>query len=141
MTETCQKLDSGTYNKYGNRKRNGRISLLVDTETETIYLVPKEEEHIDFAKRIAEPEHYPKLVPVHVDTEMQDAEPRIVGVITGVCGLEIKLEVRHDAKDLEKAHDIAWKLINISEIHTGKIREDRIVMRYAVRNARSTYMD
>ena len=135
--ETCQKLTPGIYDKYGNRKRNGRISLFIDTNTETAYLVPKEEEHIDFAKRLVQ-QDYSRLVPVHIDTEMRDTKHRIVGMIIGVSGLEVRLGVRHDIEDLKKAHDVAWKLVNSSDIPVGKIREDRIIMRYAKNSKKYT---
>lgn len=141
IPETCERITSEDYKKYSNRKKPGRISVLVNTRSEAVYLVPIGEEHIDFAGRIARKEDYPHLVPSHVDTEIQDSEPVIVGVVTGVCGLEIKLGVRHRIEDLEKAHDLTWRLINDSDLKVGRIRKNRIVIRYTVRNETGKYID
>ncbi len=133
--EICDKLTLDTYIRYGNRKKPGRISFLVDVGTETIYPVPREIEHIDYAMEILGeaplPDNCKRLVPSHIDTQLCDSIPRVVGVITGVSGLEISLGIKHTRDDLRRAHDTIWNLINQGEIGISKVNENKIVERYA----------
>lgn len=131
--ETCERITLDTYLKYGNRKKDGRISFFVDTRNDSVYLVPRDIEHIEFVKYIAKLHDYSRIIPTHVDTELHGDELFVIGILTGVSGLEIKLNVRHSHEDLEIAHDVTWNLINSSDVKVGKLRENRIVTWYGTR--------
>jgi len=129
MPRTYESLTHSLLNSFGDRKKPGRLSIFVDVEEERIYAVPRETEHIDYAKKLNV--DYDKLIPVHIDTENYDGLERVVGVVTGVSGLEISGRVRHLASDLEKAHELAWDFIKKGEISVGEVEEDRINYKYA----------
>ena len=52
MIKKLNRLTLDTYLEYGNRKVAGRISLFIDVSSENVYMVPRDIEHIDFAREI-----------------------------------------------------------------------------------------
>jgi|GEM_PF-4633555 len=119
MIKKLNRLTLDTYMEYGNRKVAGRISLFVDISSENVYMVPRDIEHIDFAREIQRKgliNNLEKLIPTPIDTTYDNKETlipkiNISGVLTGVSGLEIKAGIRHTKVDLESAHKITWDLI------------------------------
>ncbi|MBW2981990.1 hypothetical protein KY343_03865 [Candidatus Woesearchaeota archaeon] len=110
---------------YGSRKKEGRLSLLVDTTTNEIYIVPKDTEHIEFTKQIGtDPD---KVVPVHVDF----LDGRVAGVITGESGLEQDLGVRHSHDDLNSANSTVYQLIIGSGLEISPGHRNKICVEYA----------
>jgi len=126
----CEQISLDSYLQYGDRKKPGRISLLCDLEADEIYFVPKEIEHIDFAKILDDQNkrNYEKLIPSHVDI-LYDGEIKVIGVITGVCGLEEKLGIRHYKRDLVTAHRKIFDILSISNLKV-ELSENTIVKRY-----------
>ncbi len=139
MVRNYDYLSQSIISAYGNRKEPGRVSIFTDLRDNNIYIVPRNEEHIDFVKRIASPSEYEKIVPTHIDLRTAaDGIEEVIRVITGESGLEIKGGVKHSYEDLQKAHDLAWQFIDKGcvngEIRIGKIEENKIVERYLLRN-------
>ena len=128
------------YLKFGNRKKQGRISIFVNLYNNEIYGVPLNIEHKDFAPKIINAslldiEKYTMLIPSHIDTILVENIPVVNGVITGVSGLEIESGARHYQKDLIKAHNMTWDFVRDGELEVvckESITEDKIVTKYAI---------
>lgn len=115
-------LEWSTFNNYGDRKKQGRLSVLVDVKSGNVHPVPKDKEHIDFARSLGIT--LEQLVPSHIDIEQES-----INIITGVCGMEIGFGIRHKRKDLETAHERILEYISNGEIryqHLGW----KIIYRY-----------
>ena len=128
MRKPIDKLTHDTYIQYGDRKKLGRISVLVDVCSSNVYPVPKNIEHIQYAPKLKR-QHaisYEKLVPAHIDTNGME----ITGLSIGYSGLEQKMKVRHTEEDLKKAREIMWDFIRNGLIPVGTLQEDSIASRY-----------
>ena len=111
--------------EYSSRKKQGRLSLVVDVKKREIYPVPKDIEHVDFVAQLeTDPCH---IIPVHLDFK----DGKIVGVLTGESGIELKLGVKHSHDDLYTANSIAYDLINKSEIEAVLRHRNKIFFEYA----------
>src|SRR3989344_5895139 len=101
-------LSSVDLEQYGDRKKLGRVSLLVDTLNEKIHFVSREMEHIDFIHGLeSDSGQYHRYVPVHVDVN----DGMITKMLTGISGVELELKVRHSPKELREAHRLAREFI------------------------------
>lgn len=134
---TCDKLTYELLEKYGHRKKIGRISILTDTKGEILYVVPKEIEHIDYVKEILNVRNltnmYPfPLVPSHIHFEGKNKQEKITGLITGESGLEQSLGKIHTHSSLNQAHNLVWKLILEGEVPIGNITKNKIIFDYAL---------
>ncbi len=127
-THSEESLTWSTVSSFGGRKEPGRVSVLVDTVDETVYLVPRDMEHIDFAQNVLQraPESMHSLVPSHIDI---DEALEQIKILTGVCGLEILLRVRHSPDELDRAHERTKEYVARGEI-PYPIVDDRIVLDY-----------
>ena len=92
---------------YGDRKRPGRVSIVVDTLGNVIYVVPKNIEHIDFMALHFPGVDYRPFVPFHID--ILDGE--VADLIPGHTGLEYKLGVEHDGASVAIARGMAFEFI------------------------------
>jgi len=124
--KTIEKLEWGTFNGFGNRKKTGRLSILVDVNSKQIYPVPLKQEHIDFANRVKGISGLEKLIPSHIDIEEWSG---VIRVITGICGMEINFGIRHTSEDVERAHRIAVDYVKNGEISYESLKEE-IIYRY-----------
>ncbi len=135
MIIVCNRLRYDLLEKYGDRKKPGRFSLLINHKNKLPYIVPKNVEHINYAKEILQTEEleniYPfPLVPSHIHFTCEKNKEEITGIITGVSGLEQSLGKIHSHQSLKNAHDIVWKLIINSKISLN-ILENTIIFDYA----------
>jgi len=135
MITECHNLYSELLQEYGDRKKAGRFSLLIDHKNKIPYIVPRNIEHINYAKEILQTENlqylYPfPLVPSHIHFKGKPTEEIITGVITGESGLEQKFGKIHNHQSLKKAHEIIWNLIVDTEIPLN-IKENKIIFDYA----------
>jgi len=128
MIKPLEKLTKDVYMQYGDRKKPGRISVLVDVVSEKIYAVPKYVEHIIYAPKLKKQCKIPyeKLVPAHIDTNGAE----VIGVSAGYSGLEQRMGIRHSEEDLKKAKELIWQFVNSGSIPKGKIMEDAIATKY-----------
>ncbi|MDP3917494.1 MAG: hypothetical protein Q8Q42_04395 [Nanoarchaeota archaeon] len=130
-------LTGDVFEKFGNRKRSGRLSLLVDMANENIYAVPIGVEHIDFVRELIGRDSFDTLkmrryIPVHVDRyPTPDWSGDVNGLVTGVSGMEISYGARHTKEDLRGAHQIVRKLIEKSNIEVN-LQEDKVIERYSI---------
>lgn len=126
MSTSIDSLSKEIIEKYGSRRKAGRLSLVVDITKNKAYPVPRNVEHTDFVKRFeTDPSH---LIPVHIDFDGD----RVVGIDTGESGLEIKLGIKHSYDDLNSANSAAYRLIHESGIeldpeHVNKIHSEHAV--------------
>lgn len=111
-----EKLTEETFQQHGNRKKEGRLSLIVDTDAFEAYAVPKNIEHIDFLR-----EHFgkedSKYVPAHLDF---NSYKDIQAVIIGESGVEQGYGVRHTEEQLTKARQKVLELIVNSPFQTSR---------------------
>lgn len=128
MIKPLEKLTWDVYAAYGNRKKPGRVSILVDVVRNQIFGVPATAEHTKYAPKIISQckISYDKLVPAHIDTNGAE----VIGMSAGYSGLEQKIGVRHSKKDVIKAKELAWQFVREGDIPLGKIAEDSIAGRY-----------
>ncbi len=135
-----RRLTSGLYSSYVGRKGAGIISLVINTRTKEIMLVPQELEHIQFAAKILggsveeivqNPSIAEHLVPVILETEEQpgDPVPKVIGIATGTSGMELGYGVRHTISDLELAHKIALDFASRGDLSID-LRKSVIVKRF-----------
>jgi len=136
MVRSCDSLTQSVVNGYGNRKIFGRLSVLVDVSENLIYPLPRDLEHIEFVKA-----HFSELavnngtiVPSHIQLEMTSSGlEEVIGIITGVSGMEIGYGIRHDRIDLEKAHAAVLEFVNNGEFSISSHKQDKIEYKYAAK--------
>ncbi|MEK6952805.1 MAG: hypothetical protein AABX29_07360 [Nanoarchaeota archaeon] len=131
----CDKLTYELLEKYGHRKKIGRLSVLTNPKEEIIYVVPMDIEHIDYAKEILNTENiaylFPfPLIPSHIHFDGKKKQEKIIGLITGESGLEQSMGKIHTHTSLNKAHNLIWKLILEGEVPIGNITKNRIIFDY-----------
>lgn len=130
----CDKLTYKLLEQYGHRKKIGRLSVLTDPEKEIFYIVPKDIEHIAYAKEILNKEDltnlYPfPLIPSHIHFGGKIRNEKITGLVTGESGLEQSLGKIHTHSSLNQAHNLIWKLILEGEIPI-EITKNKIIFKY-----------
>ncbi|MBW2981992.1 hypothetical protein KY343_03875 [Candidatus Woesearchaeota archaeon] len=133
--KSIEYLSKDVIQEFGGRKQAGVIALIIDVKEKKIYPVPHNLEHVDFAallldKKKGELKKNPQLAARLIPSTISIEEGKIVGVLTGVSGLEIGLKVKHKSSDLENAHGMVWACINLSEqlktVSVGKLKINRI---------------
>ena len=110
------------FEEYGNRKTRGRIDFVVDVTTNHIYAVPKNVEHSDFIPTIP---NYTQKSSIYVPIQYRFRNGEVSEILVGASSYEDKHKVRHDMKELKKAHSAAWVLLIKSKIPV-KVKRDKI---------------
>lgn len=105
--KSCEALTDDVLREYGDRKKSGRVSILVDTIKNEIYLVPRDVEHIDFMNSNFPDRNYEFFVPFHID--LRDGE--VVSLISGETGLEYRLRVQHPPYAVEVARGLTFEFL------------------------------
>ncbi len=137
MVKLITRLTWDIVKNYSDRKEEGLIALIVNTNTGEIHLVPRDIEHVDFVCRLLdinkkELKKDPTIVS-HIIPSMViiNQEREVVGVITGVSGLELGWGVRHTREALERVHSIIHKFIENGEVPIGRLERDDIIYKFA----------
>lgn len=121
---------------HGDRKKPGRVSVIVNAATGAVYPVPRDVEHKDYICSLvhttpetlrANPSYIAALIPVHIDL---DAEHCVVGVLTGLSGFEEVYKVRHAPADLLNAHKRALEFVFRGELRHDDSLESRAKIDY-----------
>lgn len=120
---------------FGGRKHEGLLSVIVDTKTNKIYVVPHTMEHVNAACELlgitknaleSNPTLAERLIPINILIR----DDLIVGVMNGRSGMEMGYKVTHPKKANDKAHGLIWNLIAQSAdsggLQVGKIEFDKI---------------
>lgn len=124
---------------FGDRKRTGLFSIIVNTKNGRVHPVPRYMEHVSFVckllridkkKLLEKPDIASHLVPSNINI---NDEGFIDGIITGVSGLEIGARVRHTKESLDIAHTIALQYIQNGEIPVEKLKINKIMTTYLKR--------
>ncbi len=122
--KTLDRFTYGLIGQYGDRKKPGRLSVFIDLNNQPalIYPVTRDIEHVDLARKLYEgqPEKLARLIPVHIDLHAPLGIEQVVGLLTGECGMEALLSIKHTRKDLETAHTLAQHFIANGEINTAE---------------------
>lgn len=136
--EDC--LTWSAVNSFGGRKIPGRVSIIVDTQHKTVYLVPRETEHKDYLCEIlrtapeqlrTNPRTAANFIPVHIDLTGDCVEK----IIVGLSGAEEIYGIRHPNMELTKAADIARRFVYSGQVPYSGNLETKIDYRYAERNS------
>ncbi len=118
-----RKLTWEIVNKFVGRKRPNAIALICDTNTQEVYVVPHEIEHVDFAGLLlgvtqneirANPSIASHLVPVTI--ELNNMHDEVMGMQTGTSGMELGFRVRHSRQQLTTAQAMAQAFIFTGEV-------------------------
>ncbi len=118
---------------YANRKKPGRLGLIVDTRDNRVYIVPKDQEHIDYVKHLTKESNFSKLIPSYIDFEKVGNQVIVAGIETGYSGIERILGVKHESEDLEKAHSLVHSIVNKGEIPVVENITSRISFKFSTR--------
>lgn len=146
MTLTKGGMTRELFEVFGNRKHEGLFAAFVNVRTEEIIPVPIGVEHIEFASRLlhlapsdikAHPDVASHLVASYLQVEMNKEGPIIVGVLTGVCGMNLGYGVRHMREDLEKAHALMLQFALAGDIPLAKPLRLSKIMYDFVKKARA----
>ncbi len=122
--------------QFGDRKKAGRFSILINANTKDVFAVPRNMEHKDFlcgllrttAEALTEqPELITHLIPVHIDLK-----PDSIEIITGLSGFEQVYHVRHTRDNLHAAHQRAKAFVAQGEVEYQTL-EEKIDYRYALK--------
>lgn len=105
--QTYEALTDEVIREYGDRKRLGRVSVVVDTLGSAIYVVPRDIEHIDFMALHFPNVNYGPFVPFHIDMDNRE----VADLIPGHTGLEYKLSVVHDGASVAIARVLVLEFI------------------------------
>lgn len=126
---------------FSGRKKPGRISILVDTVTGNVYVVPRKQEHVDYAKEIFginAPEFLPPLakniIPSHLEVLVnpETGMEEVTSIHTGDCGLEIRYGVRHSRDALYKGHKLAKCFVFQGEVPVAETLRESVNERYVL---------
>jgi len=139
--KSSDRLTYALISEYGDRKVHGRISVIIDTKSNSVYVVPREEEHIEFISRLLgteelDPMSCQYLIPSHIQIGIneQTSEQEVQGFFTGVCGLEIGLGARHPKEALHAAHEQAKCFVRKGELPLASpLLEDKVNEKYALK--------
>jgi len=118
---------------YFPRKKPEQLCLIVDLDTELIYPVPVEIEHIDFTSLLKgnikkNPDLARKVIPSNL---IIDLSRTVNGIITGVSGMESGYKVRHISSDIDIAHDLIYSFITYGDLPLAKnLKEENKIYRY-----------
>lgn len=143
---TVPYLDQSLLNnpKYFNRKGAYVLSFLVNVENAEVIPIPIGKEHIEIVTKYlrlsmdelrANLDLVSHLVPFMLQFAPSDhlgCAWQLKMVLIGVSGLEIGFKVRHTKKQIDTAHDLAWKFISYGKgIYVDKRElEERVERRY-----------
>ena len=136
------RLSWAVFNGYGSRKEQGLVSVVVDTETKLIYPVPLGEEHLEFVPKIIflekndvfeNPPRFSRFVPSLIETEFNPLTQsfQVLGVVTGISGLELGARVRHKKEQLELAHALVLDFVNRGELQVSEKFQHKLSLKYA----------
>jgi hypothetical protein len=126
-----QKLTHALLEDYGDRKKPGNLSVVTDVLRGIITPVPRDVEHIVFVARYLKVtkeqfKDQPALAARIVPTNIQIENGTVVGVVTGICGMELGLGVRHTPDDLQKAHNLVMQFIAAGEF-PANLRLNKVI--------------
>ncbi len=130
-------LTWGVFNNYIGRKKANLFSVIVDTNDGSIYPVPTDTEHIDWAAQILgctrddirqDPSMASHLIPVVIETSPPPEELR--RVVIGTCGMEIGYRVRHTAEQLERGRAMVMEFLEGGEVPLAKDLQPEVVKRW-----------
>lgn len=96
--------------EFGDRKREGRLDLVYDVDSEKFYPVPKNMEHKDFMPQL---EGHPKsLIPVQLRLHKKNEKKIVTDLLVGASSFEAECGVRHNPAYLIKAYEQTLILLN-----------------------------
>ena len=133
-------LKESMVEKLGNRKDSGLLNLIIDVNKEELYIVPHIKEHIEIAAALLKKDKREflndsflgsHLIPSTI--EIKNGE--IIGVLTGVSGMEMGYGFLHTYEQLEKAHTLSLLFIGNGENPKNKGFKDRIIYKYTLKKA------
>ena len=114
MARAFDYLTWAVINQFLGRKNANALGVVTNVKTLEVFPVPQGTEHKDFVPTLLgidtgdlqdNPSLAEHIIPSIIEFEQGTSNPYvIIGVLTGVSGLEIGLGVRHVKQDLEKAH-------------------------------------
>lgn len=124
-------------NNYIGRKKGGLISVMVNVETKEVIPIPRNVEHVDFTSALLgmerddlrnDPSRAARWIPSNIEVLGDE----VIGVITGVSGLELGFRVRHTRADLQAAHDRVIQWVLEGELYVVEpLEKSEIVYRFA----------
>ncbi len=119
------------------RKSATALSFFCDVLNNTILMVPKDSEHIDFAAIVLnttpddirqEPSVAAHLVPVVL--EFTPNHDFVTGMLTGTSGMEIAFGVKHTKEQLDRAHGMAVAFVQNGDVPFAEQVKDIVVRRW-----------
>ncbi len=118
---------------YGNRKRKGRLSVVVNTSNSDVYVVPKNKEHINYCLNLVgdDVRKLEKIVPSHINYDTVESLYEVISIITGESGMERGYGVRHRHDDLNIAHQRVLDFVHNGKIFVHPNLESRIIYDYS----------
>lgn len=117
------------------RKKEGYLSIIVDTNNNDVHLVPIDMEHIDFVCQLIKttrenlkksPDMASHLVPALIKI---DENHVVKEIISGVSSTEIAGGIKHTAHQLEIAHTIANGFVYNGELEVN-LTTNRVLYSY-----------
>ncbi|MEM4336463.1 MAG: hypothetical protein QXG86_00465 [Candidatus Woesearchaeota archaeon] len=127
---------------YFPRKKSNQLCVVVNTQSNLIYPVPINIEHIDFASKILgfplgeNLEDASKIVPSNIfisATGINDIIDKVIKVETGISGMEIGYGLRHTYEQLQKAHNLVKNFVLSGEVPVSLSLEEKIITKYAIK--------
>jgi hypothetical protein len=123
------------------RKQALSLGLVTNVVDGKIYTMPQEIEHKDFVPAligatkemlVENPSLAERIIPSIVEFGYDDElNLEIVGLLTGVSGMEIGFRVRHTRADLEFAHRLVLEYLREGEFHISSKFQAAINYKYA----------
>ncbi|MBW2966810.1 hypothetical protein KY342_06935 [Candidatus Woesearchaeota archaeon] len=104
------KLSEELLKEFGDRKKEGRLDLVYDIDSEKYFPVPRNIEHADFMPQI---QANPKaLIPVQIRMYREKGKKIITDLLVGASSYEAEYGIRHPQAYLKKAYDQALIFLN-----------------------------
>ena len=136
MPRTYSKLDWSLISRFGDRKKLGYVSIIINVDNGEVYIVPRDTEHIEVLTKILSMDiedlrEHPELAANLVPSIIEIKDEEVYGILTGFSGSESGYNIRHTVKQLDKGHALALKFVEKGNILQHQEFTHKVIYRYA----------
>lgn len=129
--DSYKSLTSRLIEEFGDRKKQGRLSIIVNLLDDKIYPIPKGKEHIEFGiELVGDIRKLSKVIPSHIDYRNIEGLYEIYRIITGESGMEEGYGVRHSCEDLNYAHSKVFDFVHTAEDVFVDLKVESRIVKY-----------
>ena len=142
LVKSYTKLDSNVINQFLGRKKALMLAVVTNIETNEIFPIPCDFEHIDYVHKIVgisklelveDISLAKNIIPSIIEFDYDEEFLIVKSLVSGVSGLEIGFRLRHRKLDLEKGHKLVLDFIKNGEFRLSSNFKDAINPKYILK--------